>query len=369
LTVGKKLTIAYIANANWVHGQRFARFFAERGHRVVFISFKPAELPGIEVHTLRPRHLGVADWFTTTHIARHYLAELRPDVAHYHFAPSYAFLASLMNYHPNVVTVHGTDVMSSAKEIGLTPLYTLFMMPFVVASLRKADVVTSVAGHLTGLMEAYGVSRKRIVTFQYGLELERYACQPRHNHGHIVLSTRNYFNYYRLDVLIKAAALVLAQRQDVTFLFAGEGPLRGKLEKQIAQLGISGHCRLLGKVTSEAIVDLCGRSAIYASSSAIDGTSLSLLEAMATGLYPVVSDIAANRWWIKAGEGGTLVASQEPQAWAQAITEALDDEERRQRALAVNRARVERDADWQANMLRMEDIYYELAERKRGIFS
>jgi glycosyltransferase involved in cell wall biosynthesis len=116
-------------------------------------------------------------------------------------------------------------------------------------------------------------------------------------------------------------------------------------------------------------VDLCGRSAIYASSSAIDGTSLSLLEAMATGLYPVVSDIAANRWWIKAGEGGTLVASQEPQAWAQAIVEALDDEERRQRALAVNRARVERDADWQANMLRMEDIYYELAERKRGIFS
>ena len=362
--MGKALTIAYFANANWVHGQRFAQFFADRGHRVVFISFKAAVLPKIEVHVLRPSGYGVIDWFTTTHLAHRLIERIKPDLVHYHFAPSFACIAANLNFHPSIITVHGTDVLSSPTDLRFSPIYTLPLMPFVISAMHKAELVTSVAGHLTGIMRAYGVPSHRIATFQYGVDLDRFNCTSKAEGSDIVLSTRNYFNYYRLDVLIKAAAKVLAVRPDITFLLAGEGPQRGKLERSIARLGLSERCLLLGKLTSEAILELCGRSAVYASPSAIDGTSLSLLEAMATGLYPVVSDIAANRFWIKDGEGGTLVRTDSPADWAKAIIDALDDQDRRKKAVLLNRARVEQQANWRNNMLRMEEIYYQLVETR-----
>ena len=87
------------------------------------------------------------------------------------------------------------------------------------------------------------------------------------------------------------------------------------------------------EVTMEGFVDeermraLYRESDLYVSLSRSDSTSQSLLEAMATGLLPLVSDIAGNREWVTHRREGYLVPVGDPEALACAIAEAARDPE------------------------------------------
>jgi glycosyltransferase involved in cell wall biosynthesis len=66
------------------------------------------------------------------------------------------------------------------------------------------------------------------------------------------------------------------------------------------------------------------------------------LEALACGVFPVVTDIPANREWVDARRGnGILVPLDQPERLADALAHALGDGKVRQQARQVNRALVE----------------------------
>jgi glycosyltransferase involved in cell wall biosynthesis len=56
------------------------------------------------------------------------------------------------------------------------------------------------------------------------------------------------------------------------------------------------------------MADLLSQTDIYVSTSLYDGTSVSLLEAMGSGAFPIVTDIPSNREWISPGQNGFLVS-------------------------------------------------------------
>ena len=84
---------------------------------------------------------------------------------------------------------------------------------------------------------------------------------------------------------------------------------------------------------------LLARAEIYLSASLSDSTSVSLLEAMACGAVPVVSDIDGNREWVAEGEGARLFAPGDPGSLARALERALDDPAWRESARAAQPAR------------------------------
>jgi glycosyltransferase involved in cell wall biosynthesis len=90
--------------------------------------------------------------------------------------------------------------------------------------------------------------------------------------------------------------------------------------------------------------------AVYVSTSLSDSTSVSLLEAMAAGTFPVVTDIEANHEWIDDGENGFLVPVDDPAALADRIHRALADRALRERGRRLNQARIRERASWQDNM-------------------
>jgi hypothetical protein len=97
----------------------------------------------------------------------------------------------------------------------------------------------------------------------------------------------------------------------------------------------------------------------YACASPSDGSSVSLLEAMACGLPVIVSDIAGNREWVTHGVNGWLCKHDDPQAFADAIVEcaSMTVAERKQMGEA-NRAVVEARADWHANFEKLVEAYH-----------
>jgi glycosyltransferase involved in cell wall biosynthesis len=109
---------------------------------------------------------------------------------------------------------------------------------------------------------------------------------------------------------------------------------------------------------------LLGQSDIYVSTSLSDGTSVSLLEAMAAGGFPVVTDIPANREWIKDGENGFLVPVNEAGLLAKRIVSAIRDEDLLQRSRTDNLRTVEERALWPVTIRKTEGIYEELLNRE-----
>jgi glycosyltransferase involved in cell wall biosynthesis len=148
----------------------------------------------------------------------------------------------------------------------------------------------------------------------------------------------------------------------VTATIAGDGPERGALEARVAALGLSSCVRFVGRVPHDRLPVLLGEAAAYVSTSRSDSTSISLLEAMASGATPVVSDIPGNREWL--AESGRFFPVGDAPALASALIEVLGDAEFRRAARVTNRARVEHDGDWAANVARIESRYATLVAEK-----
>ena len=96
--------------------------------------------------------------------------------------------------------------------------------------------------------------------------------------------------------------------------------------------------------------DLLANHHIYVSTARSDTTSVSLLEAMACGLFPVVTDIPANREWIDDGHNGRLFPAGDAAALGQALVGAWSEAGLRRAARERNLEIVRSRARWQDTM-------------------
>jgi glycosyltransferase involved in cell wall biosynthesis len=139
-------------------------------------------------------------------------------------------------------------------------------------------------------------------------------------------------------MLISSFARVLEQRPDAHLAIVGDGPVRPALEAQIASLGLADRVHLPGMMTGLAPVyrDLD----LFVLSSLAEGTSISMLEAMATGCGIVATRVGGNTDLLDGGACGTLVPSDDASAMADALVALLDAPAERRRLGAAARARV-----------------------------
>src|SRR6185295_18103430 len=96
---------------------------------------------------------------------------------------------------------------------------------------------------------------------------------------------------------------------DARLVIAGDGSLRLALERMAREMLPAGRFEFVGRLEPAPLAELLGRAEVYLSASLSDSTSVSLLEAMASGAVPVVSDIEGNREWVRDGEGARLFAA------------------------------------------------------------
>jgi glycosyltransferase involved in cell wall biosynthesis len=167
---------------------------------------------------------------------------------------------------------------------------------------------------------------------------------------------------YDIPRIVDAAAIVLARRPDARFVFVGDGSLRPALERRAAARLPAGRYEFTGLVSAESLAGLLGRAELAVSASLSDSTSVTLLECMACGAVPVVSDLEGNREWVEDGVHGRLVPPG-VEALAAAIERALADAAWRGSARAAGRALVERRADRERNMREIERRFDALVAR------
>ena len=145
--------------------------------------------------------------------------------------------------------------------------------------------------------------------------------------------------------LVDAAALLRARQPELHWVIAGEGPLRGKLEAQIASLGLADRVRLLGHVDEP--LRLIAAADVFVMSSAEEGLGTSVLDAMALDV-PIAATRAGGIPEMLEGGAGLLTAPRDGAALASSVDQLLSDASIRADVVGRAQSRVER---WSAQAM------------------
>ena len=123
--------------------------------------------------------------------------------------------------------------------------------------------------------------------------------------------------------LIDAFGIVAAERHDTDLLLVGDGVLRDELERQCRELGLSSRVRFLG--VRDDVADILRAVDIFALTSVSEAASITLLEAMGSGLPVVVTAVGGNPEIVRDGVDGLLAPRGDAKAIGAALTRLLED--------------------------------------------
>lgn len=127
----------------------------------------------------------------------------------------------------------------------------------------------------------------------------------------------------RLDLFLQVVRLVVSEVPDVRAVIIGDGPLGASLEAQAAALNIAGHVTF--RRGEPEVPPWLRRAKVFLLTSDTEGVSISMIEAMACGAVPVVSNVGDLADAVTNGRNGVLVDDRSPEAFARAALPLLQN--------------------------------------------
>ncbi len=323
------LRIAYVITSTGVGGAErqvyeLASTFRSRGWDVGIISmlpmheqFLPLEKAGVRLASLEMTQ-GVADPRALVRLVR-VLRAWRPDVVHGHMVHAILLtrVARLLAPTPRVIsTMH-------SQEQGSQWRYYAYRLTDPLA-----DVTTTVSPMaLDETVRRHGVRGEDILLVPNGIRTERYERDPslrERTRSSLGLGDRfTWLTVGRLTEakrhtdLLASMRIIRAVAPDVRLLIAGSGPLQSALEQEVKDSGLTANVSLLG--LRRDVRALMQAADGFVMSSGWEGLPMVLLEASASALPVVVTDVGGSRDVVVEGETGFLSPPREPSSLADAM--------------------------------------------------
>lgn len=377
------MRILYFTRDYTTHDHRFLASLAGSGHEVFFLRLERHGRQ-LEDRALPPsvnhipwqggqRPFRWRDLPALLFALRRILREVRPDVLHAGPIQTAAFLAALSGFQPLVSMSWGSDVLVDADRSRMYRWITRY-------TLRRSQVLVGDCDAVRKKAAAFGFPSERAFIFPWGIDLERFSpgCEDELREvrefrarqgwqdGFVVLSLRSWEPIYGVDVMLRGFALAAQEDPRLRLLLLGGGSQASLVHQLIDQHGIRDRVFLGGQVPQNDLPRIYRTADLYASASHSDGSSVSLMEALATGKPVLVSDIPGNLEWVQPGEQGWLFPDGDERALAAGIlTAAQATPDRLARMGEQARALAERRADWSKNFQTLLKAY-ETALRLSG---
>ncbi|MEK7994592.1 MAG: glycosyltransferase, partial [Planctomycetota bacterium] len=352
------MRICFISLGTFTHIGAYLDYFRQAGHDVSFLSLSPSPERGVPTY-----NMGLGSKYSETRgkwkypismiRARKLIKRLKPDIVHAHYATSAGLAALVCGFHPTVVTVHGSDLTVGIKSRIWRPLLRRIF--------QHADCVNAVSQDLAQMVLSLGIETKKVETLTPGIDTDVFSFVERRvpdpSRWVRLVCTRRLEPVFDHQTII--SALVLLKEKGIKFdmTIVGDGSLLDTLKQRVHAVGLDGRVSFTGKVPNDELPEILRRHDVYLSASLWDGTSLSLLEAMAMGLLPVVSDIRANSAWLNHNADGLLHKVGDAMDLADCIMQLCSNPQLAVDAAGRNREKVVERGNRQANMRRLEQIY------------
>ena len=186
---------------------------------------------------------------------------------------------------------------------------------WVRPTLRRAAALIVPSSFLQGVFGKIGIGADIVPNI---VDLARFHPNPSRLPGHHAIVTRNLEDIYDIPTALRAFAQVRRMHPDATLTVAGSGPRLPLLQALVQELGIAGAVRFTGRLDNERIADLYREADLLLNPSTVDNMPISLLEAMASGVAIVSTDVGGIPHMVENGKTALLVPPRDQAAMATA---------------------------------------------------
>jgi L-malate glycosyltransferase len=366
------MRILYFTRDYTPHDYRFLSALAQTEHQVFSLRLERRGLqredrplpPEVEQIPWRGgrRPARRRDAFVLLADLKRVIRQVKPHLIHAGSLQTAALFTALAGFRPLVSMSWGSDILVDADKSPTWRWATRFTLGRTAVLVGDCQAVRQKAIQ-------FGFPGERIVLFPWGVDLtrfsptgdggspQRYAMQPGADGTFTLLSLRSWEPMYGVDVVVKAFIEAARQVPDLRLFLLGSGSQAAVLRQLIEQSGLQDRVQFGGQVSQDDLLRYYRAADLYLSASHSDGSSVSLLEALACGLPALISDIPGNREWITPGQNGWLFPDGNAHALAEGICQAARQPERLVDMRRAARALAEQRADWSKNFQELLRAY------------
>lgn len=354
---------AGIANVVKEEATRLAR----RGHDIHVATLgeknEKEVLDGVTVHRIKPGirwgKAGLA--FGILKLAR----REGWDAIHLHlpfFGISELFAVAMwFRWKPALVVTYHMDISMGGVKGLIAQVYRRLFLPTLRNRARHVCVASHDYARESWLADNWQKVKEKIRILPFGIDTVRFAPVD-HDHEHVQLlfvgamDAQHYFK--GVDVLLEALKK-LEGNGDWRLTLVGDGDLRPKYEIKTRELGLEDRVSFAGRVTDEDLPSYYAHASIFVFPSVDRSEAFGLvaLEAQASGVPVVASDLDGVRTVVEHGATGLLVEPKNVEALAAGIETLMGDSVRREEMGQAARRRVKKTYAWDTHIGTLEGLY------------
>lgn len=290
---------------------------------------------------------------------RSLLQQIQPDVIHAGPIQRSAFLTAFAGFHPLVSMSWGSDLLVEAQS-GVGKWMAEYALNRTSVCLCDCETVREAAQQL-------GMPADRIIVFPWGVDLDLFNTSGtgenmrkklKWEDNLIFISTRAWEPLYGVAELIQGFILAAAENHNIRLILTNDGSERNTIISSLEGAGVMDRVLCPGWIPESDLTAWFRTADIYLSASHSDGSSISLLEAMACGRPALVSDIPGNLEWVDPRFNGWIFPVGDVEALAAQMLSIADDPSLKESFGAKSRAIVESRANWDRNFGLLIEAYH-----------
>ena len=359
------MRILYFTAQDSPHDRRFLRALAGTIHQVFSLRMHPCQpltpsgITELAWPAEAPDWKSWPGWLAGIAQFLDIIADLEPDLVHAGPVQGPACLTAMAGFHPLATMSWGYDLLRLTER---SP-----WMRFAAGyTLAHSDLLLADCQTVVEKAARYGFEPSKTVRFPWGVDLAHFSPENANKTGSafrsslgwenqfVILCNRSWSPPYGVDLLAQAFVRISQQQPDFRLLLAGDGSQSDLIHRILQPVDDKVH--FPGWIDFDNLPALYGAANLFVSPSHYDGSSVSLMEALACGCPVLVSDIPSNQEWVQPGEVGAWftdgdLASLENQLSALAADPKLEAYGKNARVLAEKRA------DWNENFNKLLDAY------------
>ena len=355
------MKIIYFSTSYSPHDHRFLSGLAKTEHKVYFVRLEPAAnesedriVPTEIEQVLWEGGKRAFRWWDVPKYVRSLskvIKRISPDILHAGPIQTVGLIAVLTRFRPLLMMSWGFDLMEDVYRNRWWERVTRYTLKCSTFFTSDAQVTRDKAVH-------YGMNPDRTIVFPWGVDLDHFKPNVKTSERSNVLTlfcNRSWEPRYGVDVLAKAFVRAAQTKPELRLILLSGGSMGGQLRRILSP--VKEQVLFGGYISQKELPRYYNMADVYISPSHVDGSSVSLMEAMGCGLPCLISDIPANKEWVTDDENGWLFPDGNADALAEKILLAAKMHDTLNEMGARSRAIAEQRADWTKNFSKLLDAY------------
>jgi glycosyltransferase involved in cell wall biosynthesis len=369
------LRILYFTRNDSAHDRRFLKALASTENEIFALRMESYEqLPYIPEGVQEIKWRGCQGKFKVSDSVfllpkfQRIVNEIKPDVIHAGPIQDVAFLTAASGYKSLISMSWGFDLIFDANTSPLMQWVTSYTLK------RSKKLIVDCQTVLNKAL-TYGFTQNKIVNFPWGVDINKFSKTNGQEEGlawrkrmgwedkKIFLGLRSWEPSYGMDILAEAFIIAANKNPDLRMILLGSGSQEKKIKKVILESNVKNRVYIGERVDEDILPGIYCSADVYVSPSHVDGSSVSLLEAMACELPSIVSDIESNKEWITENGEGWIFRDGDSNHLAELMLNVSKHRNFRQLGSNARKVIVKR-ANWNKNIQHLFDAYDQMVDEK-----